>query len=746
MEPPLNEELQRIMTRSESDLSRPGFSGSLPGKNPWGFLLGFLFLVLFFFFPQGIAAQNNYNLFVKQWNSALQTRDKKKQERLLRTYSAETIDHFRVLCDRYNISGANAAAEAMESMKAVWEKVYGTKTLQMIENMRSDLDSDGLRLMRKLDLRRRQAWGLLEVAKKTKKPEDYKKAREEMKAVADALEELGEKLQAADCVMGYVSVLFETPKKNKADVQAMMEALDRYERLHKDWEWTKGKVYKRNMSWAKSIRAQVKRGGTPGNEPQKKKSQGIKLDPHGENQKLGKFLKGSKWVKEDLYISMMKKLEEGISFNASGWPLAWRGIFLEGTAPKDMDGFSDGPVTLQRTGASKYFAIVDKENPKSKKVPLKIGAKPRAMYVPYMKGDEETEYAFWFYVGGTQVQVGGVTLNLSPQWGRRKTAFVYYRSASILSCKIAGQEVKLYDENFNGMVGEDPGSVRFGDFRLGGGLEKPLSHPTVDSMRIGGNKHLLPFSRYVHLGDVWYRLRVLGNNERLNYRPLDPATVPTGTIVYKWKGPSKAKPKHVIVREMSFFKGAAFDLVAGGRKGIEVPAGEYEIFYGRIYNGKAPRANYSVLLKGKSPSIKVEAGKTVTVQLGAPFHLEFEKKQEGRNLIMDSSTFWIRGNFGVKYTSFMPEVLEPDLLVAKDQNGKGARKMGSWRRLEGNELEGLRRTFSKVPLLHLAFVPINKDTKNGITSLIKVPLKKAPFIGVRQSKHKMFGKLLPVWK
>jgi hypothetical protein len=733
------------MTRSDSDLSFPPSPSLFFGK-PLGMAIAGLFFVLLFLFPQGIAAQNNYNLFVKQWNSAIQTRDKKKQARLLKTYSAEAIDHFRVLCDRYNISGANSAAEAMEAMKAVWETVYSTKTLQLIENMRSDLDSDGLRLIRKLDLRRRQAWGLLEVAKKTKKLEDYKKARDEMQAVANGLEELGEKLRAADCVMGYVSVLFETPKKTKADVQAMMEALDRYERLHKEWEWTRGKVYKKNMSWAKAIRAQVKQGQTPGKEAPKKKGQGLKLDPGGKDKKLGKFLKGSKWVKEDLYISTMKKLEEGISFHASGWPLAWRGIFLEGTAPKEMESFKDGPVTLQRLGASKYAAIVDKDNPKSKKVPLKIGAKPKAMYVPYMKGDEETEYAFWFYVGGAQVEVGGVSLNLSPQWGRNKTALIFYRSSSVLSCKIAGQEIKLYDENFNGMVGEDPGSVMYGDFRLGGGLEKVQGHPTIDSMRIGSNKHLLPFSRYVKLGDQWYRLRVLRNNEKLNYRPLDPATVPTGKIVYKWKGPSKAKPKHVIVREMSFFKGAAFDLVAGGKKGVEVPVGDYEIIYGRIYNGKAPRANYSVLLKGKSPNIKVEAGKTVTVQLGAPFRLEFEKKQEGGKIIMDSSTFWVRGNFGVKYTSFMPEVLEPELVSAKDQNGKGVRKLGSWRRLEGNELEGLRKLYSRIPILHLAFVPINKNTKNGITSLIEVPMKKAPFIGLRQSKHKMFGKLLPVWK
>lgn len=703
-------------------------------------------LVLLFLLPQGLGAQRNYNLFVKQWNSAVQTRDKKKEARLLKTYPAEAISHFRLLCDRYNISGANAAAEAMENMKDVWAQVFGTKTLQFIENMRSELDSDGLKLMRKLDIRRRQAWGLLEVAKKTKKPEDFKKARDEMMAVANALEELGEKLQAAECVLGYVTVLYESPKKNKADVQSMVEALDRYERLHKEWDWTKGKAFKRNQSWAKAIRAQVKKGQTPGKEPQKKKGQGIKLDPHGENQKLGKFLKGSKWVKEDLYISKMKKLEEGISFHASAWPLAWRGIFLEGAAPEPMDGFKDGPVTIQRLGASKYVAVVDRDNPKSKKVPLKIGPKPRSMYVPYIKDDEQTEYAFWFYIGGTQVEVGGVPLNLSPQWGREKTALIFYRSASILSCKIAGQEVKLYDENFNGIVGEDPGSVIFGDYRLGGGLEKVQGHPSVDSMRIGGDKHLLPFSRYVKLGDNWYRLRVLRNNERLNYRPLDPATVPTGRIVLKWKGPSKAKPKHVIVREMGFFKGAAFDLVAGGRKGVEVPIGEYEIFYGRIYNGKAPRASYSVLLKGKSPSIKVEAGKTVTVQMGAPFHLEFEKKQEGRNIVMDSSTFWIRGNFGVKYTSLMPEVLEPELVSAKDQNGKGLRKLGSWRRLEGNEMNSLRRKYSKIPILHLAFVPINKDTKNGITPLIKVPLDKAPFIGIRQAKHKMFGKLLPVWK
>ncbi len=713
-----------------------------------GLLLRAFFLVLSIpGMSRGIPAQNQYDKFVKRFDQAVKTEDRRALKRILKSYPTECIQHFRILIDAYVNGGDSSAGDRIEDLKDVWNEVWKCKVLERVEKFQSALDGEQRRLVARLKNERQRAWGAFEAAKKSKKREDFDLARENMAKVAEAFENMGDNLEAAESYIYLASILYFSPKKTDADWNALLGVMEKYESLHKAWDWTQGRTYKSNVGWIKRIRQDLKSGVKPGEEEKKKQ------DPAGgkkQPENLAKFLKGSKWTKVDLLLGIQKKLENGVSMFASAWPLEWQAMSLKGTLPEQMKSFQDGTLFLQRSGASKYLALLDPADPKSGKLLKFGGGKPKALFVPYKKegADYLPEYAFWFWTGGAQESIAGTDLNLAPQWGQQKSALVFYRSAAILSGKVEGVNIELYDEDFNGVVGEVPGKTVFGDMRFGTGEEKAEGVPVIDSMRVGGSKHLIPYSKYFKIKDQWYRFQVTGNNEQLRYRPLDPATVPTGRVAFQWRGPGRAKPDHLVIRETTWFRGAAFDIARAGKKGIEVPAGDYEILYGRIMNGSPPRVNNAVILKGKSKNFKVEKGKTVTLTLGAPFHLEFEVVNEGGYASVSSATFWVRGAFGEKYGAIVAEVLEPVLYASKNPDGKGAKKVGVWRRCEGYEINALRDRYQRIYILHLACMPIDKESAKqpNLSIRVKRPRSGTFFLGVQQRGHKLFGKLLPIWK
>ncbi len=694
-------------------------------------------------------ARDMYQTFVRRFEDSLKTADERALKRLLKSYPKEAIQYFRVQIDTYVRRGNTAAGDRVDSLKVLWRKVWHTAVLEKIEAFQSALGDEEHRLWNKLKNDRGMAWGAFETAKKSKRAEDFKVAIENMKRTAEAFENLGDNLEAAETYIYLANILNSLPQKTKADWELLFEIMDRYARLRRDWDWTKDRDYRSNIGWIKGLKKAYESGKLSSGGGQKEPA-GAKKPPSQAGENYGKFLPGSKWVKVDLLISLPKKLQPGISLYASTWPLEWRAVLLEGTLPKKMPGFEDGELHLQRLGASKYAAILDPADPKTARV-LKIGGgKPHAVFVPYKKEgvDYEPEYGFWFWIGGTQERVAGTSLNLAPTWGPNKRALLFYRSASVFSAKIEGVQIELYDENSNGVVGELPGKVRFGDRRFGDGFEKVSGVPVVDTMRIGRSKRLVPFTKFLKLKDRWFRLQVTGNNEELRYRELDPATVPTGRIVLGWKGPAKAKPDYLVVAETTWFRGAAFDLVGGGKKGVEVPVGEYELLCGVVRNGSPPRVMNAGIIRGKSPVIKVAAGETKTITLGAPFHLEFQVRREGGRAVVDSSTFWVKGAFGERYGAIGTEILEPELYLSKHPDGKGARKVGLWRPVQGLEINAYTDRYRSVSALTLALIPIAKESGRAPTTEIAVRTPKTGtfFLGVQQKGHKLFGKLLPVWK
>ena len=695
--------------------------------------------------------------FLKRFDSAFQTDDQKGMERAVGKYPGEAVEYFEQLANNYNISGDSRLAPRMDKLKELFKKVHGSTILEKIEGYTSEWGEEERKLHRACEGKYRQHFGALKAWQAGKKEEDKQNAYKMLQESMDGYKELGDLYRYSIALLSKFALLRDTQKESVELMEKQDAIITEFLKIRgEDLDFKRDKDYAAWDNWLKgfkrSLETAKKGGGLPGDIAKRQKEQ--EKDAKPQQAELTKYLPGSKWTRVMMEISLMKEPTDSICAFGSSNPLDWNAMAIEGTAATQMKSFKDGEFYIHRTGANKWFGQTDKDGKMAKPAKLSIGNKPKAAWVPYFKTGETTkpyDYGFFFWTGGSQQNLFGLNLNLAPQWGQRKFALLFYRSAVVLHANIEGTKLELYDDNFNGIVGEDPAKLIVGDPRFGTGLgeKTAMGHPAFDSMRIGKSKYLQPFSRYIHIGDYWYKLNVLGNNENLNYRPMDPANIPTGLVKMDFKGPSKAKPDYLVIQGQGFLKGAYFDIAHAPAKGIEVPAGQYVIYYGRILNGEGARAMNATMLMGDSKPIDVRAGELNKIKVGAPYTIEFESSQVGDDIIVDSSKFWVKGSAGERYGCIGSEVLEPELIWSTKNTGSKGKVLGSWRRMKSIEDFSTIRTKYKAYDLHIPYfcVADNADKTVDIKLTVKKPVKSgAFFVAVRQRKHKLFKKLEHVWK
>ncbi|MCA8969698.1 MAG: hypothetical protein KDC95_07940 [Planctomycetes bacterium] len=696
-------------------------------------------------------AQYEYDAFVKAYESARTTNDAAGMKRVLKKFPGETIWYFERAVDKAVFANDLKAAEEVEALKTGFQDAWGSTVLERIENYRRGLDREAIDRVAKIQSEEQVGWSNFDQVKKSDNEAEWRRTIEDMHKVAMAMDQTGDKLKAADTWLKLVGILEAFKKKTQDDRTLQLQAMERYVQNFQDWDWTKTTQYAQNAAWLRGIKAQLeeaaKKGTAGGGGDGAAPATGESAEPEG----LTKFKEGSSWETAKLDYEVAKRSEEGISLYASSCPLNWLGFHMAGTDPVQMQFFKDGNIFLQREGAAKFVnPLTSNADPKARVA--KLAGPKKAVDLFYDRTDKdgeiyETNYAFFLWTGGNQEQFNNVSLNMAPQWSQdKKTANVYVKSAAYFKAKVAGTDVTLFDENCNGVFGDKPGALAYNTYDFGGGLQEPMRHEIFDSMKVGGGK-LVPFSPLVQLGKDWYLLKVIRNNEELRYRPL--AEVPTGTIKVDWKGSRSAKPKHLLVREIGgAWPDAIFDVMSNP-KGIDVPVGKYEVFYGRVINGKVPRNMDAIVLKGDSKSLEVKVGEDTVMELGAPFAIDGVFEREAGKIAADTTKMWVRDRFGMRYTGLQGEVLEPQFVIAHSEDGKNAKVLGEWRRVADADLNPLSKKHDKISGLTLSGFAIDKKSGGDPSFRIRVdnPIKEGTFfLGARQKKHKLFGPLDAVFK
>jgi hypothetical protein len=272
-----------------------------------------------------------------------------------------------------------------------------------------------------------------------------------------------------------------------------------------------------------------------------------------------------------------------------------------------------------------------------------IDGKPSLNSITMGEGKEAEHYAFFMMSGGQGQTWFQTTVNFQ-QAGR-------YRIGCYRETKVHDETVLLVDDNCTGVIG-DPSDQ--GDNIWRGG-PRWIDN---DGIIVGKGKPQ-PWSDIVQIAGKWHHLKAVDPHaKRIRTRELN---IETGQVVLKWNGP--VAPRMLVVAEIGDMKGSYFD-VAGGAP-VNVPAGRYEIAYGRIESGKGAQMKQAWIFKGDSPEFEVKAGAATTLDMGGPYVVDFKTDMRDKSLVVVGKSLIVKDKTGAILGRIYDEIPYCDVAMRK---------------------------------------------------------------------------------
>ena len=163
-------------------------------------------------------------------------------------------------------------------------------------------------------------------------------------------------------------------------------------------------------------------------------------------------------------------------------------------------------------------------------------------------------------------------------------------------------------------------------------------------MIIGEGERAQPWSEFAKVGEAWYKLEAENHGASIKATGVE---LDTGTLRVDYKG---GRPGWLIVRGLDELGNAYYDLAGAGKKGVEVPVGRYEFFYGDLRKGKKLEVLKALILGGpKQPKYTVSKGETTTITLGKPYGFVFQHSTAGSEVTVQGKTVAVCGAGGEVY-------------------------------------------------------------------------------------------------
>lgn len=671
----------------------------------------------------GAQAQDaGYSRFVQCFETARAGGDQTGMERAVRDVPGGAVVHFQHLCLEHRRRASDDAAAVMAALEAAFGRVHGSVSgLEAVAQFCRDLTPESEALLHEREAELLQCLAARRTLSGASDPGQWQGVRDRIVAVARAFEQIGDLRQAADAWAHVGMVCHDMPGRSEADDRWAFSAIARFVELRDKWG-LRDAVYEQNLRFVESLRALHAEAAAS----------------------VGQVLAQSLGAAApericDLHFAVEETPEPGCSFRSGPVPVLWAEVELRGEDPAPLSLSPPGALRLMRLGAQRFgVSAGDALRPGADAVtPVHASSRPAASLLRL--GVAGQPYAMWFYLGHEREPFMQAELNLTPD---RERAIVFYRSAASWVARIEGQVVTFYDDNCDGrLFTPDPYACGVRVRTLGDGGEHGTLVPTHDSMRVGRGPRV-PFSAVTRIGSTWYLLRAVG--DRLGVRPLDSARLKVGRVALKWSGKGGAAPELLIVHGTKGIAGAAFDVAAGAP--IEVPAGEYELGFGRIAVGRGAGVQTADVFRGDSPPFEVRANQTFALEMGAPFHVDFARGGRGEDLEIDVSTLRVLDRRGAVYAHLHGAVLSPSVVVAPRPDGRGAKAIGrlvpvvdaDHAMAMANRLPGLARW-------SIAFPVPQGDTRGDHVFQRRLGAA-ALLVGLRQDRHPLFGAMPPVFK
>lgn len=336
--------------------------------------------------------------------------------------------------------------------------------------------------------------------------------------------------------------------------------------------------------------------------------------------------------------------------------LIWNGFnFGKPGTVSDLVQFQTGPQGIRTS--SGVSIDTNRDGTGDIEVPITLNVEPVVFTIG--EGDAERKWGILSKVLGADEIYQGIGLNLESS---EDYLNLYVAPAASMKGTIGGTPFRVIDDNLDGTYGSQP--ARWGFW----GLTEGSMQPEYDTIVIGKSKRAEPWSEYVKVEDDWYQIRSVNFGKELS---ASKAILQTGILQLSFKGP---KPSYLIVRGADTFEFCFYDVLAGGKKGVEVPAGDYTLLVGGLEKGKRKQAMKAMILPGgEMEPWTVKPGETTKIELGAPFGFDFSAEEKSKWVTVTGKTVAIVGSAGERYERFWNCVPAPDVSIRKAGTKKGGR-------------------------------------------------------------------------
>ncbi len=664
--------------------------------------------------------------------------DDKLQDKLTKRQPLFALSYYEELW--YEKDGGNEASAAKcRALAASWKRSFDNgDTMEHLDRWCSGAGTSVYQQLQKTRTNSYKLWlHYTDTVVKSQVKADYEQVVQQFMDLARNAESIGHSLEVADLWNLASVVLSRMPDRTLPNRRDSVFASEQFLAARKQWNFTFDEHYIKTAEFVKAEKVRLEADEKLG---EKRKADGYSADAKGVDSLV---MPNAVEEKHALKFEALTGWDE-LDWGSKGGPhpaFWWMASTQKPGSSARVAWFRAREIYLHRTGSSKFAIGFD---PADSKGAVDVDVSPKGKVSTFwLDSDRKRPYAMAFWIGSDREMVNEAECNLSPG---DEIANVYYRSASSWKTQIGADAITLYDDSADGNPGEaSPFGREFKTPVLGAhdlDPEKQTLVPLLDSMRIGKGPRV-PFSEFVKLSTGWVYVRKSPNGDELGVRPLNPEYLKPGKIKLVWNGPKPTAPVQLVVQGLGDYQTAMFD-VAGGKE-IEVPAADYKVIWGRVMVGKGSRSQLASLYGGDAKPFTVEAGKTFTLTMGAPFTLQFHRRGD-ENVSIDALKVHLAEASGCVFAELHGISLACDVLAAKEADGKGAKPVGKFVRFTDPELVNQAASKHNNIGTVVASFPMPDGYRSGELVLsVKLPAAGMK-IGLSIKKHPLFGEIKSAWQ
>ena len=691
-------------------------------------LLAVYFLLAIQLVPGLVAQELTREQFITEFNQALELRDEKLADKAMKRGALHALFYYDVLF--HEKAGGAAAGPKLDALQATWKRCFDNgETMEKLHRWLDGADRTQFEAIEKSRVNSSRLWSFYQdtVAKDLVKIE-HKKVMQQFMELARNVESMGHMLEIAD-IWGMASVIgSRMPEQSLEDKRDTVFATKQFLEARERWGFTFDEHYIRSREW---VNVETTRLEELEKTEEKRRAAGY--DPNAK----GIDTLVMPGVQESLPLSYeaLTTWETELDYGPKNGPVPvfwWMASLEKEGSNRKLEWFQRVPLYMVRSGAAKFGVTLDPADPKKvMEIDVSTKGKPSTFW---LDPDKKQPYSMFFWCGTDRERVGECECNLQHS---DEVANIYYRSAASWKATIGTEAVTFYDDSANGQPGDaSPLEPPLKSHTVGDPDGEGTVVPLLDSMRIGKGPRV-PFSEFVHLAGGWKHVR-RATPDSVIVRPLNPEFVKIGKVKLVWNGPKPTAPVQLVVGGVGDYQTAFFDLASG--KEVEVPAGSYSVLFGRIVVGKGARAQMATIYRGAAPAFTVEEGKTFELKMGAPFSITFARRGD-ETAEINALKIMLSEASGCVLTELHGMSVVPEVLVAKAEDGKGAKVVGKFVRFADWELV-LKASKKAVNLGNfVACFPMPDGYREGDMVLsVKLPAAGMK-IGLAMKKHPLFGPL-----